>query len=135
MSKRTKRALRVLIAEDDDEMRRLLVEHFHRAGWEACGAIDGADLVAQMEASASLPQMVPDLIVSDERMPRMRGLEALQVLVDGGVHCPFILITSFGEPELHEAAKRLGARMTFDKPVDLDVLVEVAEAVVAAETR
>ena len=133
MNVNARRAPRVIIAEDDEEMRKLLVEQFVRHGWDAREAVDGADLLAQIERSEKEPVTALDLIISDERMPRMCGLEVLQALAAEGVRCPFILITSFGEPELHEAAELLGARMTLDKPVDLAVLVDMAAAVVAAD--
>lgn len=133
MFESSKRVLRVLIAEDDEEMRRLLVEEFRRNGWDTHEAADGADLLARLELGALRPTSPPDLIISDERMPRMCGLEVLQALAAEGVRYPFILITSFGDPDLHAAAERLGARMTLDKPIDLKVLIELANTVVAAE--
>ncbi len=56
-----------------------------------------------------------DLVVSDVRMPRRSGLEALTVLRITGIHVPFLLITAFACDEVRAAAAELGAEV-LDKP-------------------
>jgi DNA-binding NtrC family response regulator len=66
--------------------------------------------------------MPMDLVISDERMPGMAGLEVLDALRRAGWPTPFILITGFGDQATHASARRLGASAVFDKPFDLDDL-------------
>lgn len=125
-------AVRILVAEDDDAMRAMLVRTLMRAGYTVVEVEDGfelGDYVAMMKGhGGSLSP--PDLIVSDVRMPGRTGLEALKRLRSQGVTCPVLLLSAFADEETHAEALRLGARQLLDKPVDLDVLkAAVREAV------
>ena len=126
------RPVRILVAEDDDAMRALLVRTLSRAGYVVVEVEDGyelGDYLAMMRGQGGT--LAPlDLIVSDVRMPGRTGLEALERLRDQGVSCPVLLLSAFADEETHAEALRLGARQLLDKPVDLDVLKEaVREAV------
>jgi CheY-like chemotaxis protein len=118
-----RRPARLLVAEDDTEMRRLLVAVLRKDGHEVTEARDGHDLLARM-GDRLLVRRGPsfDLIISDIRMPGPSGLEILGQLRGAGYPSPVVLITAFGDAALHEAAARLGAAAVFDKPVSLRVL-------------
>ncbi|HEV8325337.1 MAG TPA: response regulator [Myxococcota bacterium] len=111
---------RVLVAEDDHEMRSLLVATLRRDGCVVEEAVDGADLLARLSAGF-------DLVISDVRMPGLTGLEVLARLRRAGGSTPFILITAFGDADLHAEARRVGTATVFDKPFDLDDLRTVAQ--------
>ncbi|RKH08818.1 response regulator [Corallococcus praedator] len=132
MSEETPRAVRILVAEDDDAMRALLVRTLMRAGYVVVEVEDGfelGDYLAMMRGQGGTLEPL-DLIISDVRMPGRTGLEALKQLREQGVSCPVLLLSAFADAETHEEARRLGARQLLDKPVDLDVLkAAVREAV------
>jgi CheY-like chemotaxis protein len=115
------RELQILLAEDDSAMRTLLAWSLRRDGHSIIEAHDGHQLLDLLGAFA-LEDNMPDLIVTDVRMPGLSGLEVLRAagLSDGRI--PVIVMTAFGSPETHEAAKRLGAIAVFDKPFDPDDL-------------
>lgn len=112
--------IRVLLAEDDTEMRRLLVSALRRERCEVIEARNGLQLLSQLEQEAERPAL--DLIISDVRMPGRSGLEVLRVLRLTDRHTPVILITGFGDPDTHAEAHALGALAVFNKPFDLDDL-------------
>lgn len=121
--------LRVLLAEDDDELRKLLTWSLHRAGLTVTECADGMDLLNHLEGYLFLEEASGfDLIVSDIRMPGITGIEILE-----GLHAhencpPVILITAFGDEETHAQAHLLGAAAIFDKPFDIvDLLAKVRE--------
>lgn len=117
------RAARVLLAEDDREMRALLASALRRDGYEVIEAHSGFNLLEEMGVLLQHGEAAPvDLIISDQRMPGFLGLEILSGLRQAGWSLPFILITGFGDRETHEEARRLGATAVFDKPFDLDEL-------------
>jgi CheY-like chemotaxis protein len=115
---------RILVAEDDLEMRRLLVMRLRRAGFETIECADGYQLLDHLgyPALAGEPDDF-DLIVSDIRMPGVSGLEVLQGIHETEWSVPVILITAFGNQETHEQAEELGAAAMFDKPFEVDDLV------------
>jgi CheY-like chemotaxis protein len=116
--------VRVLIAEDDRDMLELLGSVLRGDGYEVIEIQHGAALLDLLGSflSTSNEARPADLIISDVRMPLLTGLELLAGLRESSWTTPIILITAFGDPDLHEKAQRLGAAAVLDKPFDLDVL-------------
>lgn len=112
---------RILVAEDDAEMRRLVVEILRKDGHEVFEAADGrgllAALTAQVADNLSFPAL--DLILSDVRMPVHNGLEALEQLARGRLS--IIVMTAFADDEIRRRAARLGA-VLLDKPITVSAL-------------
>ena len=110
----------VLVVEDDREMRSLLCDEFWGAGYQLREAKDGD------EAFLAVLQSVPDLILTDLRMPA-GGADYISRLRTVAPHCPIIVITAFGDTGLRAEVLRAGASAYFDKPVrisDLKLKVE-----------
>ena len=124
------RRTRVLVAEDDDEMRALLVTHLQRRGLEVVAVSSGSELMRKLRHAARDDDFNRpyDAIISDVRMPQRTGLDVLAEFRTQSWATPFFLITAFGEEWIHREADRLGARV-FDKPFDL---TRMADAVVAS---
>ena len=126
---------RILLAEDDPDMRVLLALTLEADGFEVVQVNDGARLVHQI-GSAFLKadgRSTFDLIISDVRMPRLGGLDVLRALARLDVSTPFILITAFGDEALHAEARRLGAVAVLDKPFDIDELRAEVHRIVPPE--
>lgn len=120
-------AARVLVAEDDDELRGLITRTLRKSGFDVIETSDGAALLDRAgetlltdHTSSSI-----DLIVSDIRMPGWSGLDVLAGLNHAGVRIPMVLITAFGGDDTHQQATRLGAAAVVDKPFDMDHLCDV----------
>lgn len=120
---------RILLAEDDDEMRSLLVCWLRNAACDVTACCDGIDLLEQITAFIEDHRPPPfDLIISDIRMPWVTGMEILEGMNEYVGFPPVILITAFGDRATHEAAKRLGAAAVFDKPFDMrDLIAKINE--------
>jgi len=122
---------RLLVAEDDGEMRRLVAGELRRDGYHVDEAASGRELrelvvTALVRANTAQPATaLPHLIVSDVRMPGWTGLDLLEHLRDRGSDLPVVLITAFGDRDMHERAARLGAVAVLDKPFDCDELRRV----------
>jgi DNA-binding response OmpR family regulator len=101
---------RILLAEDDDEMRLLLAEVLEKEGYEVIQAEDGSALLEEL-ANQLLEQEPQefDLVVSDIRMPGCSGLKALEGLRASNWRTPFLLITAFPDDAVRVEARRLGA--------------------------
>jgi DNA-binding response OmpR family regulator len=114
---------RVLVADDDVEMRRLVAESLRRDDYEVTEESDGGRLLVRVASVYSADRTIDrfDLIVSDIRMPVCSGLEILKGLREAHWKTPVILMTAFGDEETKEYAERLGA-LLIDKPFKMDVL-------------
>ena len=114
---------RVLVAEDDSEMRRLVVEALRKDGHDVTEAADGGWLFVMLAEACHHDPLFPavDCIVSDVRMPICGGLDLLERLIDVSGSVPVILMTGFGDDELRARADRLGA-LLIEKPLSLEAL-------------
>ena len=121
-----RRRPRVLLAEDDAELRRLLREALHAGGYDVVEVTDGGRLLVRLgqECRSGRPEESFDVMVSDVRMPVCTGLQIVESLRLAHSRIPVILITAFGDDTPRAKAERLGAVLV-DKPFDLDKLVEI----------
>jgi DNA-binding response OmpR family regulator len=126
---------RVLLADDNRQMRLLLSIYLEDAGYDVMPCRDGFDLVEHL-GSYLLPNATEsyDLIISDIRMPHLSGLDVLEGLRERDDFPPMILITAFGDAEAHERARQLGAAAFFDKPFSVEDLVARVRELVPLES-
>jgi CheY-like chemotaxis protein len=114
---------RVLLAEDDDQLRCLLASVLREDGHEVIEAGDGLELLATMESLLGQTGATNDLvIVADVNMPGLTGLDVLAIVRCAHLTIPFCIITAFADPETRAEAFDLSAAAVLDKPVDIDVL-------------
>jgi len=117
---------RVLLADDDADMREMVASALRKDGYEVIEARDGWQMLQYLATHASDEEDSPiDLVISDMRMPGKNGLDVLAGLRWADPSTPFILITGFGDMQTHMEARRLGASAVFDKPFDIEHLRNV----------
>jgi CheY-like chemotaxis protein len=121
----------ILVAEDDADIRAMLVAALRSDGYDVVEARTGAELLDHIGSSmlfgTSYPP--PDVIISDIRMPGFTGLEVLGGLRDADWSTPILLMTAYGDEGTYEEARRMGAEAVFDKPFDIE---ELRNAVIGA---
>jgi DNA-binding response OmpR family regulator len=114
--------VRVLLAEDDDDLRTLLAEELRRDGHEVIEVRNGHELGELIVAHALQAQDTEAIVISDIGMPGRTGLSVLE-RHRHATWCPrFIFITGLGNDEVCAHARRLGAVAVVEKPFDLDEL-------------
>jgi DNA-binding response OmpR family regulator len=122
----------VLVAEDDLELRLLILQGLRAHGYRVCEARDGSEALQCLERLIRTPRLPigPDLVISDVRMPGFSGLQVLEAArrIDSGL--PVILITAFGDERTHSIAQKLRADAIFDKPFELRALIDTARRLV-----
>jgi CheY-like chemotaxis protein len=123
---------RILIAEDDHEMRTLIELTLAPDRYEITSVASGRQLFDTLRA-ASLEGRLPDLIVSDICMPGMTGLEVLDRVRASSIHLPVVLITAFGDEQTRNRAAALGGTVLFSKPFDMDDLRTAVMFLLAGE--
>jgi DNA-binding NtrC family response regulator len=114
----------LLLVEDDDEIRASLEDVLTDFGY---------DVRSEPSADAALPTLhshLPDIIVSDVRMPGISGIDFCKRLMGDGPHVPVVLMTAFGDVEMAVEALRGGAFDFVTKPIALDQLRTVLERAV-----
>jgi len=115
--------IRVLVADDEKNLRDLLVRELERKGHEAAGVPDGR------AALERLREDMPDVLLLDMRMPRMEGIEVLRALGEMSEAPQVIVMTGFQDVGNAVEAMKLGAYDYLTKPArieELDVLIRKA---------
>ena len=111
--------LQILVAEDELDVRKLLVDAFELSGYDVVGVEDGA--VAVAEAT----KLLPDLILLDVRMPNMTGFEACKVLKaqESTKQIPVVFLSAYGQEAEVKTGLQLGAEDYLLKPFAIHELV------------
>lgn len=106
----------VMIVEDEDESRTLLIRLLELEGFRAVGCANGAEALAHLAHSP-----LPCLVIMDIRMPVMDGPQfRAAMLADPRLaKIPVIVVTAFEPP----SANNLFALRVFRKPVDVEALL------------
>ncbi len=105
---------RVLLVEDDDSLRQLLVEELEDRGLQVRA------LASAEEAVGSLESWEPALVVSDLRLPGADGMALLRRVKTMQAAPAFLVITAFGSIQQAVAALKEGADEFLTKPLDLE---------------
>jgi len=121
---------RILIVDDDEQVRSMLRLTLERAGFDVAEAADGLEAVrAHRRAPA-------DLVITDIVMPEMEGIETIRELRRERPDLPIIAISGGGQiaPEGYlQVAGKIGAARTFTKPVDRGELLAAVRELAAGE--
>lgn len=115
-------AARILIAEDDESLRRLLVRYLSSLGYLVDAFPDGATAVGGLQTTHY------DVVITDVRMPGVNGLEVLRVAKQADRFLEVIILTGF--PDLTTAVKALREGDAFDYIVKPFPNVEILRATV-----
>jgi two-component system, NtrC family, response regulator AtoC len=107
---------RVLIADDEKNMRWVLKEALSAEGYEVVEAVDGK------EALSAVEEEEPDLMVLDHKMPAPNGMEVLRRIRAKGHEFPIIMLTAHGNVATAVEAMKAGATEYLTKPFDLEEL-------------
>jgi DNA-binding response OmpR family regulator len=110
------RATRVLVVDDDDEMRALLRRTLEMDGYQVAELSRGTHVVE------TLRQMPFDVIVLDKEMPGLSGFDLLPIIRREFPAVPVVLVTAFGGRQIAANALRLGATSYLEKPFRLGQL-------------
>jgi len=101
---------RVLVVEDDEGMRKILRRTFQDA-YEVHEAVDGEDGLARAR------ELSPDVVISDQRMPRMDGVELLTRLKTELPRSVRVLVTGYDDyGPVVDALNAAGVHHYFEKP-------------------
>ena len=119
---------RILVADDEPGQRELLAGFLRHQGHEVLEAADG------IEAVDLLRQGGVDLVLLDQRMPRLGGSEAIRALLEVDPEMDVVVVTAFGSVEEAVEALKVGAVDYLTKPVDLDRLQIVARKALERRT-
>lgn len=122
----------ILFVDDDLTFTTMLGTWLRKKGYEVTTASSVAAAVKVLQRADNVPQ----LVLSDLRMPDHDGLYLLQWMHAHAIHLPFIIMTSYAEVQNAVEAMKLGATDYIAKPVQPDLLLQkIDEALKASSAR
>jgi DNA-binding response OmpR family regulator len=113
---------RVLVVDDDEDMRALVAGTLRAEGFEVVEAADGEAALDLLDAVVENPLVCPDVVITDVKMPKFSGFGLLSALRRAQVQLPVILMTVLADQSVTTLAKRLGAAEVLHKPLLADDL-------------
>ena len=119
---------KILVADDDRQVQRLVSMTLTRAGYEVINALDG------YQAVQLTTEKHPDVLILDVHMPAGTGVSVQERIQNIGAHCatPIIYLTGDKSERVRLLAKRLGAFALIHKPFDGAELLKIVAAALGA---
>jgi two-component system OmpR family response regulator len=114
--------LTVLVADDDEDARSLIVAAIRTDGHQVVETRDGVELLDRLTEVLRDRTRRPAVVVTDVLMPNLSGLGVLAALRRARWDVPVILITAMSDPSVFTVAQRFGVVTVFKKPLDFDNL-------------
>lgn len=107
---------KILVVDDESSQRKMLQANLSLEGYQVFEADDGSDAIARVSEEFF------DLILMDNRMSHMDGIEALKEIKKISPGIPVIIITAYASVETAVEALQAGAHDYLTKPLDIDEL-------------
>ena len=108
---------KILIVDDEEHMRELLKDFFEGEGFVVDMAEDGVKALEKLDDSFRI-------VISDNRMPMMQGMELLDNIKEKSPAMPVIIITAYSTPKLAVEAYKHGASAYITKPFNQEELLQ-----------
>jgi two-component system, NtrC family, response regulator AtoC len=112
---------RILIADDEISLRKVLAASLRREGYEVVSAQNGTEALQLLKATESPDTGDPfDLVISDVRMPGIGGIELLSRVKKRYPDLPVVMLTAHGTVDMAVQALKVGAFDFVTKPYERD---------------
>ena len=112
---------KVLIIDDDAEVRRSLVHLFERAKWQV------SELSNALNGVKKIISINPDIVISDVKMPNVSGLQLFEETLASESCPPFIFVSAHADVAMAVKAMHQGAYSFLEKPFDPQRLLMAAQ--------
>ena len=114
---------KILVIDDETELRELVCEYLQAEGYQTVGAVDGLDGWNRLQESAF------DMIITDVMMPKMDGFALAERVRKTDSATPILFLTALGDKRSKQLGFTIGIDDYITKPFDLDELVFRVRAV------
>src|SRR5580698_8620897 len=119
---------RILVVDDDDGTRRILEELLRHDGFETSTAPDGTSALSEARRE------LPDVVLTDLRMPAIHGAELCKLLHEVDADLPVIVMTAFSDMDAVIESLGVGAEDYLIKPLNYDAVLWCVKRAIARRT-
>ncbi len=110
-----KTALKILTVDDNPSITGCMPFIFAAPLYEVSSANDGDDALAKLEGN----QNGYDVIIVDQKMPHLSGVELVQRIRERGITGKIVVLSAHLSPQVREAYQQMGVLMVMDKPFNV----------------
>ena len=121
---------RILIIEDEMDIRDILKLQLEKAGHQVIEANNGEEGIELMKKGSNLLQV--GLIITDIRMPKVNGVEAIDYIKANAPSIPIMEITGYPDTELAVDLLKKGIKDYLVKPVEKEILLSKVSAILSS---
>lgn len=116
----------ILAVDDSSSLRQMVAFSLKAAGYNVIEAVDGQDGLDKAR------QQAVDLVLTDQNMPRMDGLQLIKLLREFPEYAktPILMLTTESSDEMKQKGRAAGANGWLVKPFDPQRLIEVVKKVI-----
>lgn len=117
---------RILVVDDEEGMRELLLTLFQKSGYQASAVPDAG------EAFRRVAEIQPSVVVIDYRIAGGEGISLIARIHDHFPEVKCLFMTGYDAPEVFDAARSAGAVDTIRKPFDILVMLDKVRCLIAS---
>ena len=121
---------KILIIDDEEDVREVVRLHLEKGGFNVIEATDGQEGKKKKKSDDNMVNV--GAILCDIRMPKINGVEAIEVFKKEAAGIPVIVITGYPDAELAVSLMKKGVKDYLVKPVEREKLLQVVENAVMA---
>jgi DNA-binding response OmpR family regulator len=121
------RPLRILAVDNEPSVTLSLRYVFSDPHYEIDTVADGSTALMHLDANPAWY----DVIIVDQRMPHLTGLELVEAIRQRGIEAPIIVVSAYLQSDIRDAYQQLGVGVMFGKPFDVEMLRSAVERLVA----
>lgn len=112
--------MNILIVDDAMFLRKILSDMLNRNGFHVVGqAVDGQDAIEKYQL------LKPDLVTMDITMPKVNGLDALEIILASDPEAKIIMCSAMGRKDFQKLAQEKGAIDFITKPFNEKRIIEI----------
>lgn len=121
---------KILLAEDEDDLRDLITEVLQSAGYRVVEAADGEEAARRVLGNPDIA-----LIITDLKMPKMNGLQFLKTIKKLQIDKPTVIMTAYSQQKVIDEGLKLGIQSWIVKPVRKEMLLETVRKILGTKEK
>jgi two-component system OmpR family response regulator len=118
------RAPRILLAEDDDDLRWALAGALAAEGFAIEQVTTSNELLERLDGGVVTEDCMPDIVISDIRMPGFNAVNVIRGLRDAGCRTPVVFMSAFDDAHIAERLQAIDLVTYLRKPLRVRDLVD-----------
>ena len=119
--------VKILAVDDEDAIRRAMSFIFNEPRYEMALAVNGGHALAKIEAWAT----DYDVVIVDQKMPQLTGLEFVQRIRKRGIRAKIIVLSAHLTAEIRQAYQEMGVALILAKPFDIEEIRSAVDRLAA----